>query len=589
MRRNNLVRGCWFGIFLLLLSGCVGEKVPPEGGVSVADQHAAGTVQEKAGASQGTDVPDRNRTDREKAAAVRDQGKTQPDLDLPHKVAVLPFRNLSPDPEAGEAVRKLFFNFFSTLNYNDLELFTVDRLLRENHLYDPLLQGREVSLEQVCQFLGVDGLVRAEVKDYGKMYVLLYSQRQVSVKAELLHCRGPRPIWTKESTVTDRDGGVSLDPAGLALSMIKTFVSHQGASLLQTTVKLCMEMMPDVPNPKEVTDPPPRITLMVHNGAGRFLLPGQSLRVVLVGDPGMTGSWDIGPTITNLPLQEKSPGMYVGAFQIREKDRIINTLPVARLATRSGVVNRWMDILGGVNLGRLEALPQMVDKDLTLTAANSPYLIHPILMVRAGATLTLEPGTVIWVRGKGIVVKGAIVARGTEENQIRLLSAGAEIPWEGIFLDQTQRPNLFENIVITGARYGINARNSRVTMQHGMVRNNTWGVVMDGGELELRDSHIRDSEKTGLALKDGKGIILANRITDNRGGGIHLRKSEARIEGNDIYGNVPWEIRNQESGDPLKAPQNWWGRTNIEEIPLQGTVDFNPVLEHPVATSVAKP
>ena len=62
------------------------------------------------------------------ACAIKDL--LMPDLEpvvlekdhLPHKVAIVPFVNQTSNPEAGSIVRKMFYNFFSSLNYLDLSL-----------------------------------------------------------------------------------------------------------------------------------------------------------------------------------------------------------------------------------------------------------------------------------------------------------------------------------------------------------------------------------------------------------------------------------------------------------------------------------
>ncbi|MBF0176115.1 MAG: right-handed parallel beta-helix repeat-containing protein [Magnetococcales bacterium] len=570
------------GVLLFTVVGCGGEKAPPT--ASLPDK-ATATSKPTQDASRG----DRER--QQTPAAVTPPNQTHPAKDgersdLPRKVAVLPFRNLTLDPDAGETVRRLFFNFFRSLNYDAEPMPTVDRRLREHHLFGPLLQGGNAPLERVCQALGVDAVIRAVLSDYGRREALVQAQRQVTLQAELVRCQGNQLIWSRKMSLPILESDTSLHTTGQALSAIRAFIGHRRATLLQTATRLCLLMTQELPNPKRASDPPPRITFMAHSGAGRFLLPGQILRIVVIGEAGLTGSWDVGPGIVNQPLQEKSPGMYVGAFSIREKDRVIDTLPVARLTTRSGVVNLWEDILGGVNIGRLSPLPGMVVKDTTLTAAQGPYMIHPALMVQSGATLTIEAGAVIWVRGRGIVVKGALVVLGSPDRPVRLQSATSEISWEGIFLDHTQRPNTFANIFISGARYGINAQHAKVALQAGELHNNTWGVVVNDGELDLQNSHILNSEKSGLTISESRGFVGMNRIIDNRGGGIQLRHAQVRIENNDIYGNTPWEIRNLDPGDPFTAPQNWWGRSQISEVPLQGAVSLDPPLRQP-ATSQA--
>ena len=52
---------------------------------------------------------------------------------LPHKVAILPFVNQTSNPEAAAVVRKMFYNFFSSLNYLDLEPSFVDEKLKKKN------------------------------------------------------------------------------------------------------------------------------------------------------------------------------------------------------------------------------------------------------------------------------------------------------------------------------------------------------------------------------------------------------------------------------------------------------------------------
>ncbi|MBF0425008.1 MAG: right-handed parallel beta-helix repeat-containing protein [Magnetococcales bacterium] len=641
-------RRVWQALWIVLLSGwlcgCGGEKVPPgdgsaggrDAGAGTNAPRAAATSRDRAAAHAATPAreksgggkaarentgskgdPDANRTGAGDPlpaahtptaagggdAAVPDpsaSGQGQAPLpvvqsscekggDLPCKVAILPFRNRAADPEAGEFLRRPFANALMALGYDAAPPSTVDYQLRQGQLHGPLVRGEKVPLERICQLLKVDGVVGADVIAYGRVTGAPRPTHQATLKAELLGCQDRRQVWVREVTVSDQGGEIALDPSGQALNAVKGFIDRQHAPLLAVAIKLGQEITRDLPRPKMKGEPPPRITLMVHNGANRFLHPGQSLRVAVIGEAGMTGFWDVGGNIVNLPLREKLPGFYVGEFAIKERDRAIDVLPVARLMARSRVTTHWVDILGGVNIGRLNPLPQVIHKDLTLTAANSPYLVNPIVTVRPGATLTLEPGTVVWMRGKGVIVKGTIVAQGEPEAPIRLLSAAPESPWDGIFLDQTRQPNSLSHLFISGARYGINAHDAKVAIQGSTLRDNVWGMTIEGGELALRDSRIYNSERSGVLIRGGRGVIAGCRIAGNRGGGIHLWRSQVTIEGNDIDDNTPWAIRNQEAGEAVKAPRNWWGRPHAEEIPLQGVVDIEPLSPHPLTLPDASP
>jgi hypothetical protein len=81
--------------------------------------------------------------------------------ELPHKVAVLPFANKTSNPEGGETVRKMFYNFFSSLNYIDIELAAIDDSLNSTDLYQKITAGEAVSPQTLGKVLGVDAVIFA--------------------------------------------------------------------------------------------------------------------------------------------------------------------------------------------------------------------------------------------------------------------------------------------------------------------------------------------------------------------------------------------------------------------------------------------
>ena len=67
-----------------------------------------------------------------------DAMEVSPDFskDVPLKVAILPFENLTGKAEAFDIVRRSFFNHFSSKKYQDIELHKVDFTLRKKGLYE---------------------------------------------------------------------------------------------------------------------------------------------------------------------------------------------------------------------------------------------------------------------------------------------------------------------------------------------------------------------------------------------------------------------------------------------------------------------
>jgi hypothetical protein len=78
---------------------------------------------------------------------------------LPHRVAILPFANTTSTPQGGETVRKMFYNFFSSLNYIDLELVVIDDTLKGADLYQKIAAGEDVSPQKLGQLLAKTGTI----------------------------------------------------------------------------------------------------------------------------------------------------------------------------------------------------------------------------------------------------------------------------------------------------------------------------------------------------------------------------------------------------------------------------------------------
>ncbi len=175
---------------------------------------------------------------------------------LPSRVAVLPFANRTPDPTAQDVVRKVFYNFLSSLNYQDVELSTVDQVLAEKKLYGLGIGEDPLSLATACQYLGADALVFGRVTGFKKVYAGLYTNTQVGAEVAMRHCETGAVIWEMNHTANQRDGEVPLDIPGLAVSLVSNYVRYARVSMLQVTVNLCSTLVATIPNPPAVGEIP---------------------------------------------------------------------------------------------------------------------------------------------------------------------------------------------------------------------------------------------------------------------------------------------------------------------------------------------
>jgi hypothetical protein len=506
---------------------------------------------------------------------------------LPHKVAIVPFVNKTSNPEAGSIVRKMFYNFFSSLNYLDLEPFVIDGNLKRNNLYQSIAAGEAVSATQLGQLLGVDAVIFGEVLNLGKTYALVYTDNAAALKAQMVLCNSEQVIWELEHSVRLQEGEVPLSLTGLAAALVKTAISHQQASHLQAAAELCMQMIATIPNPEGVTEPPPRIQALVHNGSTKLLRPGDLIKVALIGEKNQIASWSIPPLIENLPLKEKEPGVYMGAYRIRPKDRLPHGRIIGYLRSKNGAGNQWVDTLGPIKIGEPTLLPAVISKDTILNAKKNPYLVKDALVVLPGAKLTVMPGTVIWFLKLGLIVKGELQIIGTEVEPVRFASLG-ESNWKGIFLDQSHTQNKIQHAQISDAEFGLRATDSTVFLQSCIFQNNVWGIVLEEGTAKISKSLIRTSGKTGIAARKAQLSVKDSVITENDSGGFILENSKVLIEQNNILNNGNWAVKVIDKRSKVQAAKNWWGDENPELAEIIGKLAIQPVLEKPIEFKIVE-
>jgi hypothetical protein len=500
-------------------------------------------------------------------------------------VAILPFANKTSNPEAGTIVRKMFYNFFSSLNYRDLEPFVIDENLKANHLYADVTGGKKVSPQKLGQLLGVDAVIYGEVISLGKIYAVVYSDNQAGLKARMVRSSNAKPVWELEHTIHIEEGDVPLSPIGLAATIFKTALSHKQATHMKAASELCMQMIATIPNPPGVSEPPPKIQALVHNGAGKLLQPGDTIKVAMIGDKNQVASWSIPPLIQNLPMKEKKPGIYIGAYRIKARDRLAHGRMVGILRSQKGVGSQWMDTLGPLRIGKPTVLPPVISNDYVLTIEKSPYLVTGALVVKPGVTLTMNAGTVVWFRSLGLIVKGELQILGTRDDPVRISSLGTS-SWKGIFLDRSRSKNTINYCTISDAEFGFRASNSTVSIQNSQFQDNVWGIVMEESRAEISGSLIRTSAKSGIAARKTQLLVRDSVITENSTGGILLESSKARIEQNNILNNGGWEIKVLDKTGSVKAAKNWWGNEDPAQKEIIGPVALQPALKAPIEFSV---
>ena len=355
---------------------------------------------------------------------------------------------------------------------------------------------------------------------------------------------------------------------------------------MKAASELCMQMIATMPNPPGVSsEPPPKIQALVHNGAGKLLQPGDIIKVAMIGDKHQVASWSIPPLAENLAMKEKQPGIYIGAYRIKARDRLAHGRMVGILRSKKGAGSQWMDALGPLKIGKPTVLPPFISNDYVMSIEKSPYLVTGALVVKPGAKLTMNPGTVVWFRSLGLIVKGQLEILGTQDDPVRLSSLGAS-RWKGIFLDHSAKINQINYCNISDAEFGFRASKSNVAIQNCQFQDNVWGIVMEESRGEISSSLIRTSAKSGIAARKSKLSVKNSVITENSSGGILLEDSRVQIEQNNILNNGGWEIKVLDKKGRVRAAKNWWGDPEPANKEIIGQVAYQPALKSPIEFSI---
>lgn len=160
--------------------------------------------------------------------------------------------------------------------------------------------------------------------------------------------------------------------------------------------------------------------------------------------------------------------------------------------------------------------------------------------VPIGANLTIEPGSVIKFMpssGMSLLVEGMLSAQGTAEQPIfftsdRDDSVGGDSNGDGA---STGSQGDWNGIVFTGtggldhveARYG---GSGHFLYPPGMI-------VVDGGELTLTNSTLRDSYADGLRIIDASPTLAGNTFRDNRLTAISMDLASSPVIGATTFVN----------------------------------------------------
>lgn len=260
----------------------------------------------------------------------------------------------------------------------------------------------------------------------------------------------------------------------------------------------------------------------------------------------------------------------------------------------------------------------VIDKD---TIWTGEVLVKGVVLVKKGATLTLEPGTTIrfaWIdrdnNGVGdgeIRVEGRIIAKGTWDKRIVFTSAEAKPKtrdWSYIHLLASQSDNLFEYCRFEFGFSGIQTHYSRGRIIDSIFADNYEGLHFNTSDVTAdHNTFVKNGSAFRFKRLEGNVVISNNVIRGNEIGVLFGRQQINAVDfkelnkpvdypiflNNNFYGNDKYNF-SMGSGQNLDigAASNWWGSKDaalIEETIFDkksdnslGSVIYQPFLGAPV-------
>lgn len=153
-----------------------------------------------------------------------------------------------------------------------------------------------------------------------------------------------------------------------------------------------------------------------------------------------------------------------------------------------------------------------ITKDLTLTPEQGLIILAATTEVPAGVTLTIKPGTQIYVNEFGVLqVYGRLEAAGAKEKPIVFttneLHADNQV-WNGLIFNENSSGNL-SYVSIANAYPSISVLGARVRIGHSRLFDTSTGIYNRSGQVSVTNSHI-NATRDGIISDTELGLSGTN-------------------------------------------------------------------------------
>ena len=169
----------------------------------------------------------------------------------PRTVVIMPFENLTDEPELELLLRKSFYSHFSPKNYRDIELVEVDRAL------EILASGsskawKDLSPVVLGEFFHADFIIYGKAIEFQKLFAGIYSQIALKVEIEVMDSNTGNSVWSKTIMKRSHEGGLPFSLFGIIPEAIRSgwhMNRERTMDLIEGINRDFAQSIPDPPGP----------------------------------------------------------------------------------------------------------------------------------------------------------------------------------------------------------------------------------------------------------------------------------------------------------------------------------------------------
>ncbi|KMP10723.1 hypothetical protein UZ36_06780 [Candidatus Nitromaritima sp. SCGC AAA799-C22] len=166
-------------------------------------------------------------------------------------VAILPVEVMEKGQmETAALFRQTLYANLKESNFNLLERYVVDGLLKQNNLIDPS-QFLNINPMKFAEILGADAVLISRINKVERSYLIVHSSIEIGVSVQMVDTRTGEILWRAEQTESDFQG-IGKIPTGISAAILGPiqFVTNK-LNLHRMTTKLVNKLTAIVKNPED--------------------------------------------------------------------------------------------------------------------------------------------------------------------------------------------------------------------------------------------------------------------------------------------------------------------------------------------------